>query len=71
MYTQGKAASLSDLLFSKKIDILVYTETYLRPHDIAACITVHSCGVDIWLSDHFKVNSRLIPDYSTFESIMC
>ena len=27
-------------------------------------------GVGILLSDHFKVNSHLIPDYSTFES-MC
>ena len=29
-----------------------------------------SGGVGILLSDHFKVRSRLIPDYSTFES-MC
>ena len=81
---RGKTASLSDLLFSKKIDILAITETCLRSHDNPACIADISpsdysfhhrpCsigrGVDVGflLSDHFKVNSYLIPDYSTFES---
>ena len=32
-------ASLSDLLLSKRIDILAVIETRLRPHDIAACIS--------------------------------
>ena len=82
---RGKMASLNDLSFSIKIDILAITETWLRPHDTAACIadispsgyTFHHrpCpvgrggGVGFLLSDNFKVNSYLIPDYSTFESI--
>ena len=61
------------------------TETWLRPHDTAACTadisppgyTFHhrprsvgrGGGVGFLLSDHGRVNSRLIPDYSTFESI--
>ena len=80
----GKTASLSELLFSKKTDILAITETWLRPHDTAACITEISPsdytfhhrprsvgrddGVGFLLSDHFKAHSRLIPDSSTFES---
>ena len=33
-----KTASVSDLLFLKKIDILAINETWLRPHDTAACL---------------------------------
>ena len=71
--------------FQKKIYILAITETWLRPHDTAACIadispsgyTFHhrprsvgrGRGVGFLLLDHFKVNSCLIPDCSTFESI--
>ena len=35
---RDKTASLSDLLLSKRIDILAVIETRLRPHDIVACI---------------------------------
>ena len=35
---RGKTASVSDLLFLKKIDILAINKTWLRPHDTAACI---------------------------------
>ena len=76
---RGKTATVSDLLFFLKIDILANTETWLRPRDTAACIadispsghTFHGRprsvgrgdGVGFLLSDHFKVNSQLIPDY--------
>ena len=35
---RSKTASVSDLLFSKKIDILAINETWIRPRDTAACI---------------------------------
>ena len=35
---RDKTAPLSDLLISKAMDILAVTETWLRPHDTAACI---------------------------------
>ena len=82
---RGKTASVSDLLFLKKLYILAITETWLRPHGTAACIadisqsgyTFHhrprsvrrGGDVGFLLSNHFKVNSYLIPDYSNFESI--
>ena len=82
---QGKTASLSDLLFSKKPDILAITGIWLRSCDTAAwiadippsgytfhhrpCSVGRKGGVGILLSEHFKVNSRLIPDCSTFDSI--
>ena len=58
---------------------------YVRTHDTAACIADifpsgysfrhrphsvgRSVGIGLLLSDHFNVNSCLIPDYSTFEFI--
>jgi len=82
---RDKIASLTDLLISKKIDILAVTETWLRPHDTAACIadispsgfTFHhrprsvgrGGGVGFLIAKQFKVNLLSNPEYSTFESI--
>ncbi len=82
---RDKTASLTDLLTSKTIYILAVTETWLRPHDTAACIadispssfTFHHrpCsvgrggGVGFLVSKQFKVNLHSNPDYSSFEAI--
>ena len=70
---RGKTALINYFLFSKQIDILAITETWLRPHATAACIaemspfgyTFHHTqrivrrggGVGFLVSDHFNVNS--------------
>ena len=81
-----KNASLIDVIISKTIDIFAVTETWLRPHDTAACIvdistpgyTFHhkprlvglGGGVGFLISKLFKVNLHISPDYTSFES-MC
>ena len=75
----------SDLLISKKINILAVTETWFRPHDIAACIADisplgytfyhRSCligrgsGIGFLISEHFKVKLHSNPDYSSFQFV--
>ena len=80
-----KTASLTDLIIYKTIDILALTETWLRPHDTAACIadisppgyTFHHRprpvrrrgGVGFPISKLVKVNLYTSPDYTSFESM--
>ena len=59
-----KTPSFCDLLVSKKIYILAVSETWLRPHNTAAC------GVGFLILEHFKVKLHSNPNYSSFES-MC
>ena len=35
----NKSASITDLVISKKLDILTLAETYLSPHDTTSCIS--------------------------------
>ena len=35
----NKSASITDLVISKKLDILTFTETWLSPHDTTSCIS--------------------------------
>ena len=35
----NKSASITDLVISKKLDILAFTETLVSPHDTTSCIS--------------------------------
>ena len=80
-----KYASLTDIIISKTIYILAVTETWLRPHDTAACIvdistrgyTFHhrprpvgrGNGLGFLISELFNLNLHTSPHYISFESV--
>ena len=82
---KNKAASLADMVSSKKIDILAITETWLKPSDTFSCLSdltppefslLHKPGthgrgggVGFLISNEFKVTDYTIPSFSTFECI--
>ena len=80
-----QAASLTDRIISKTMDILAVTKIWLSPHDTAACIadisppgyTFHhrprpvgrGGGVGFLISNIFYVNLHTSPAYTSFESV--
>ena len=82
---KNKAASLADMVSSKKINILAITETWLKPSDTLSCLSdltppgfslLHKPrthgrggGVGFLISNEFKVTDYTIPSFSTFECI--
>ena len=82
---KNKAASLADMVSSRKIAILAITETWLKPSDTLSCLSdltppgfslLHKPrthgrggGVGFLISNEFKVTDYTIPSFSTFECI--
>ena len=80
---RNKAASLADIVNSRKIDILA--ETWLKPSETFSCLSdltppgfslLHKPrpherggGVGFLISNKFKVTDYTIPSFSTFECI--
>ena len=70
----NKSASITDLVISKKLDILTLTLTWLSPLDTASCI-FYICPrlfllppgtVGFLVSNKFKVKSYSVPIYFSF-----